>query len=104
MVPRAQWVGCALGGRGGERLLGRLGLAISDDTIVRGLKRGAPQHLPNGDRLRIVGIGPWRSRLMIRMSGWAASHAASHGIGGAHPEDIHDHASLQVPSGPRPPQ
>ena len=28
-------VGYALGGRGGERLLGHLGMAVSDDTILR---------------------------------------------------------------------
>jgi hypothetical protein len=36
-----QWVGYALGGRGGERLLDRLGLTVSDDTVVRTLKRTA---------------------------------------------------------------
>jgi hypothetical protein len=32
-------VGHALGGRGGERLLARLGMAISDDTILRVLSK-----------------------------------------------------------------
>ena len=36
-----QWVGYALGGRGGERLLDRLGVPVSDDTILRTLKRTA---------------------------------------------------------------
>ena len=30
-----------MGGRGGERLLDRLGLTVSDDTILRTLKRTA---------------------------------------------------------------
>jgi hypothetical protein len=39
-----QWIGYALGGRGGERLLSRLGVAISDDTIVgRQTRRTAAQ-------------------------------------------------------------
>jgi len=33
-------VGHALGGRPGERLIRRLGLPVSDDTLVRQLKRG----------------------------------------------------------------
>ena len=35
----AHLVGHALGGRGGERRLARLGMGISDDTILRLLKR-----------------------------------------------------------------
>jgi predicted RNA-binding Zn-ribbon protein involved in translation (DUF1610 family) len=35
-------VGYALGGRGGERLLHRLGMAVSDDTLLRMLKRRHP--------------------------------------------------------------
>ena len=34
-------IGHALGGRPGERLMGRIGLAISDDTILRRLKKCA---------------------------------------------------------------
>ena len=51
-------VGHALGGRAGERLLARLGMAISADTILRVVKRGAPP--PDVDEtLRVVGIDDW---------------------------------------------
>ena len=48
----------ALGGRGGERLLSRLGMAISDSTILRLLTRPvvAP---PAPEVLRVVGIDDW---------------------------------------------
>jgi transposase len=52
-----QRVGYALGGRGGERLLGCLGVAVSDDTVVRGVKRRA--QVPQSARLRVVGIDDW---------------------------------------------
>jgi transposase len=55
-------VGYALGGRGGERLLGRLGMAVSDDTILRVLKQRA-RAVPSGaDALQIVGIDDWAWR------------------------------------------
>jgi transposase len=51
-------VGHALGGRAGERLLVRLSMAISADTIVRLVKRGAPP--PDVDEtVRVVGIDDW---------------------------------------------
>jgi hypothetical protein len=51
-------VGHALGGRGGERLLARLGMAISDGTILRLLTR--PVAVPLApDVLRVVGIDDW---------------------------------------------
>ncbi|MDX6484255.1 MAG: hypothetical protein QOE95_2026, partial [Gaiellaceae bacterium] len=53
-----QWVGYALGGRGGERLLDRLGLPVSDDTILRTLKRAAAG-VTSDDVLRVVGIDDW---------------------------------------------
>ena len=53
-----QLVGHALGGRAGERLLGRLSMPISADTIVRVVKLGAPP--PDVDEtLRVVGIDDW---------------------------------------------
>ena len=55
-------VGYALGGRGGERLLGRLGMAVSDDTILRVLKQRA-RAVPSGaDALQVVGIDDWAWR------------------------------------------
>jgi hypothetical protein len=57
----AHLVGHALGGRGGERLLARLGMGISDDTILRLLKRATAAALaPNV--LRVVGIDDWAWR------------------------------------------
>jgi transposase len=51
-------VGHALGGRAGERLLVRLSMAISADTIVRVVKRGAPPSDVD-ETLRVVGIDDW---------------------------------------------
>ncbi|MEP7305206.1 MAG: ISL3 family transposase [Acidobacteriota bacterium] len=50
-------VGHALGGRGGERLLARLGMAVSDDTILRLLKRPAEPSTP--ELVHVVGIDVW---------------------------------------------
>jgi transposase len=47
-------VGKALGGRGAERLLCRLGIPVSDDTILRRLKHAARRYTPSEPR--IVGI------------------------------------------------
>ena len=38
-----QLIGHALGGRPGERLMSRIGLPVSDDTILRRLKKSAPR-------------------------------------------------------------
>ena len=51
-------VGHALGGRGGERLLARLGMGISNDTILRMLKRPPAEPLAP-DVLHVVGIDDW---------------------------------------------
>ena len=51
-------VGHAVGGRGGERLLARLGMAISDDTILRALK-GFIVEPPAPGVLQIVGLDDW---------------------------------------------
>jgi transposase len=51
-------VGHALGGRGGERLLHRLGMAVSDDTLLRLLKRPAAEPVAP-EVLRVVGIDDW---------------------------------------------
>jgi hypothetical protein len=51
-------VGHALGGRGGERLLTRLGMGISDDTILGILKRPAAEPLAP-EVLHVVGIDDW---------------------------------------------
>ena len=54
----AHLVGHALGGRGGERLLSRLGMAVSDDTILRLLKHPVPAPLAP-EALRVVRIDDW---------------------------------------------
>jgi transposase len=51
-------VGHALGGRGAERLLARLGMGISDDTVLRRLKRPTTTPLAP-DVLRVIGIDDW---------------------------------------------
>jgi len=56
----ARLVGVAAGGRPAERLLGRLGLRQSDDTILRTLKRHAAQR--QRQPLRVAGIDDWSWR------------------------------------------
>jgi transposase len=46
----AQVIGHALGGRAGERLSDRLGLRISDDTLLRRVKQAAQARLKNLNR------------------------------------------------------
>ena len=47
-----------VGWTGGERLLARLGMAVSDDTILRLLKRPVPTPLAP-ETLQVVGIDDW---------------------------------------------
>jgi transposase len=54
-------VGHALGGRGGERLLARLGMALSDSTVLRLLTRPAAGACAP-EVLRVVGIDDWAWR------------------------------------------
>lgn len=51
-------VGHAVGGRGGERLLQRLGMAVSDDTVLRRVKRAAAVARPV-DSVRVLGLDDW---------------------------------------------
>lgn len=48
-------LGHSTGGRPGERLMERLGMPISDDTILRQLKRDAAD-AQNNSEVRAVGI------------------------------------------------
>jgi hypothetical protein len=48
-----------LGGRPGEQLSVRLGLSISDDTILRRLKKCARPAIPG---VQVVGIYEWAKR------------------------------------------
>jgi transposase len=56
-----QLVGYSLGGRPAERLLSRLGMAVSNDTILRQLKKRAAARVAS-QRLRVVGIDDWAWR------------------------------------------
>jgi transposase len=50
-------IGHAMGGRPGERLMFRLGMPVSDDTILRAVKR---VHLaPGAVPLRVIGVDDW---------------------------------------------
>jgi transposase len=53
----ARWIGHATGGRSAERLLLRLGIPHSDDTILRLVKREAARRTV--PVLRVVGIDDW---------------------------------------------
>jgi hypothetical protein len=57
----AQVIGHALGGRAGERLSGRLGLRISDDTLLRRVKQAA-QTRPPSKRIPALGVDDWAWR------------------------------------------
>ncbi len=50
-------IGHGMGGRPGERLLSRLGMAVSDDTILRAVKRVDVD--TGGVSLRVVGVDDW---------------------------------------------
>lgn len=54
-------LGHSMGGRPGERLMGRLGMPVSDDTILRQLKRDAAVAHRNST-VRVIGIDDWSWR------------------------------------------
>lgn len=54
-------VGHGMGGRPAESLLRRLGMPVSDNTILRQLKRNAPNSVQN-DEVRVLGIDDWSWR------------------------------------------
>jgi transposase len=53
-------VGRALGGRAAERLMSRLGIPVSDDTVLRRLKHAACHH--EVAKPRVIGIDDWAQR------------------------------------------
>ena len=55
----AQVIGYALGGRPGERLARRIGLPVSNDTLLRGVKTGAR---PARAAARVIGVDEWAKR------------------------------------------
>jgi transposase len=50
-------VGHALGGRPGQRLMSRLGMPVSADTLIRQVKRAA--NLPALPQVRVLGVDDW---------------------------------------------
>ena len=52
-------VGHRTGGRAAEFLLKRLSMAVSDDTILRRIKRRARAAWHGEQRLRVVGVDDW---------------------------------------------
>jgi hypothetical protein len=55
----ARLIGYALGGRAGERLAHRIGLPISNDTLLRCVKKGAR---PEVTGAQVIGIDEWAKR------------------------------------------
>ena len=53
-------LGHSTGGRSAERLLACFGMAVSDDTVLRHLKRSRPQR--DTGTVRVVGIDDWSWR------------------------------------------
>ena len=56
-----QQIAYALGGRPGERLSSRLGLPVSDDTLLRRIKQWAKSRPPTKP-IRVVGVDDWAWR------------------------------------------
>jgi transposase len=54
-----QLIGYSLGGRPGERLIARLGLPVSDDTILRRLKKSSKT---KNNGAEVVGLDEWAKR------------------------------------------
>src|SRR5690348_4213232 len=54
-------VGHALGGRPGRRLMGRLGMPLGADTLIRRLKKVAPRSV-SPPVIRVVGVDDWAWR------------------------------------------
>ena len=54
-------IGYTLGGRPGERLIARLGMPVSDDTLLRRVKQRAKLRPANG-RIPVVGVDDWAWR------------------------------------------
>jgi hypothetical protein len=50
-------VGHGMGGRPGERLMHQLGMPVSDDTLLRSVKRVQCDQPPGP--LRVVGVDDW---------------------------------------------
>ena len=55
----ARLIGYALGGRAGERLSTRIGLPVSNDTLLRWLKKDAQ---PGVTGAQVIGIDEWAKR------------------------------------------
>jgi len=55
-------VGHRTGGRAAEFLMKRLAMSVSDDTILRRIKRGARTAMHGEYRLRVVGVDDWAWR------------------------------------------
>ena len=55
-------VGHRTGGRAAEFLLKRLAVAVSDDTILRRIKRRARAAMHGEQRLRVVGVDDWAEK------------------------------------------
>lgn len=65
MADIVRLVGHGMGGRPAERLMRRLGMPLSDDTILRQVKRKTPNSLYK-EPVRVVGIDDWSWRRSSR--------------------------------------
>lgn len=57
----ARLIGYALGGRAGERLTTRIGLPVSNDTLLRGVKQGA-RLTTAAAQAQVIGVDEWAKR------------------------------------------
>lgn len=58
-------IGYSMGGRPAEHLMDRLGMPVSDHTILRQIKRRISTSSSNAD-IRVVGIDDWSWRRSTR--------------------------------------
>jgi hypothetical protein len=57
----ARLIGYALGGRAGERLTTRIGLPVSNDTLLRRVKKGA-RPTTAAMQAQVIGVDEWAKR------------------------------------------
>ena len=70
-------LGHCAGGRPGERLMQRLGMPVSDDTILRQLKRDAARAQRNSE-IRVIGIDGGRRATEPSWSTWSAARSSTY--------------------------
>lgn len=89
------------GGRPAERVLARLGMPVSDDTVLRYLRRWAAQNA--GSPVRVLGIDDWAWRkgqtygtIMVDLEGRAVVDVLPHRSSSTTADWLHGHPEVRV--------